>query len=46
MASLRNNNVIPVDLWGTEQYPADPEDIIFTNIKGDIILTISNKYEK
>lgn len=45
MASLRNYNVIPVDLWGTEQYPADPEDIIFTNIKGDIILPISKFFK-
>lgn len=35
------NNTIPVDEWGTEKYPIQPQDIIFKNIKGEIILPIA-----
>lgn len=35
------SNHIPVDLYGTDQYPIAPEDIIFKNIKNNIILPIS-----
>lgn len=35
------SKIIDVDLWGTEEYPIDPEDILFKNIKGEIILPIS-----
>lgn len=32
---------IPVDEWGTESYPIDEKDVIFKNIRGEIILPIS-----
>lgn len=33
----------PVDSWATEENPIDPKDVIFKNIKGEIILPISER---
>jgi len=43
MCSIVDRNAIPpVDEWGIDpKYPIAPEDIIFKNIKGDIILPIA-----
>lgn len=42
MAKLVKKDVhIPVDEWGTEQYPIAEEDMIFRNVWGEIILPIS-----
>ena len=47
MCELIDRNNIPlVDSWATEENPAPPEDIIFKNIKGEIILPISEKFGK
>ena len=37
----KNINPIPIDEWDTEQSPISDEDRIFRNIKGEIILPIS-----
>ena len=37
----KNINPIPIDKWDTEQSPISDEDRIFRNIKGEIILPIS-----
>ena len=42
MASVINRDThIPVDLWNTKEYPVDEKDLIFRNVKGDIILPIA-----
>ncbi len=38
---IDRENTIPVDEWGTEKYPIAEQDIIFKNIKGEIILPIA-----
>jgi hypothetical protein len=38
---IDRSNFIPVDEWGSEKYPVDPKDVIFKNIKGEIILPIA-----
>lgn len=43
MTSLVNkDNHIPVDLWDSPEYPIDEQDRIFRNVKGSIILPISD----
>lgn len=34
-------NIIPVDEWGMDKYPILEQDVIFKNIKGEIILPIA-----
>lgn len=42
MTSVVNKDAhIPVDLWDTPEYPIDERDRIFKNVKGDIILPIT-----
>lgn len=38
------SNHIPVDEWDSEEYPIQPEDRIFKNIRGEIILPIHELY--
>lgn len=38
---VNRDNHIPVDKWDTNEYPADPKDKIFKNIRGEIILPIT-----
>lgn len=39
--TVSKENHIPVDEWDTEKYPISEEDRIFKNIRGEIILPIS-----
>ena len=38
---LNKSNHIPVDKWDTEEYPIDQNDRIFSTIRGEIILPIT-----
>lgn len=44
MSMTNNNNFIPVDEWDTEAYPITDQDRIFRNVRGEIILPISEAF--